>query len=183
MTLLKDLTPEELGALYERNTWLKKEIEKAREEANYYRLEEIADRLREAKHTDFSIGGGYGDFIRVKAGYFKEFLDVLQGMQTDFYIVGDDLNTILNRLTDKAGFFDDCHNCYIDISDENYTRLERWFSANIKEINEYILEYCYEITTDFDDIEMDLELFQINEGENYETDGTFIFEVNARKYA
>lgn len=121
--LLSELTTDELTELYNKNKWLRKQCEESRQESNSYRLEEIADRLRESKHTDFLIGGGRGDHIRVQKGYFKEYLEVLQTMQRDFYIVGDTLNAILDRLTEKAGFFDDCVNGYEDISDNNYNRL------------------------------------------------------------
>lgn len=181
--LLSDLTPVELGELFDRKEWLRNECRARREDSNYYQLEEIADRLREARHIEFSIGGGYGDHIKVYSGYYKEYFEVLQTMQRDFYIVGDSLNALLDRLTEKAGFFDDCSNGYADISDNNYNRLKTWFSANLQKINEYILEYCFDIANNFEDLEDELELFVTNSGQDFTTDGTYIYEVSVRKYA
>lgn len=180
--LLSSLTPGELENLYNANSWLKKQCEESRELDIEFELNEIADGLRAAKHLNFEIGG-YSDYIRVKNGYYEEYLDTLQDMQNKFYIVGDTLQKTLDRLTEKARFYDSCCVGYEDISEKQFDLLEKWFLSGIKELNDYILEYVYQIVNNYEYIIEELEIVIDRIGNDYETDGTFIYETEVRKYS
>ena len=184
--LLCDLSGQQLLDLFKKNEWLRKQ---ASEQAQADAESLVSDYLAPFKNVR-SLEYEFGCYKVFRVKYqecYSDFLDALEKCNKDFCIICDDeTQEIFNRAKEKIEFFDLFLEGYEEISDKRWNNLKNWMDNNIKALCDYLWdyidsEYCYSFTDDA--AENALECLIDNIGANYETDGTFIYEIAVRQYA
>ena len=160
---LPELTQPELEKVIDANA-------KIREEITDYIISDVIDRfnheIRKFKYSvrGYSINSGvYRGHITVSDA--PQFIKDLNAGDEFIYQITDDLCDLLERLTEKADFYEDCLTGYEDISDERFNNLEKWYEEGTTKIAQCIadmyegeIEYAYddERIKEFADIYADM---------------------------
>ena len=147
---LPELTQPELEKVIDANA-------KIREEITDYIISDVIDRfdneIRKFKYSvrGYSINNGvYRGHITVSDA--PQFIKDLNAGDEFIYQITDDLCGLLDRLTEKADFYEDCLTGYEDISDERFYNLEKWYEEGTAKIAQCIADmYDSEIEYAYDD--------------------------------
>ena len=147
---LPELTQPELEKVIDANA-------KIREEITDYIISDVIDRfdneIRKFKYSvkGYSINNGvYRGHITVSDA--PQFIQDLNDGDEFKYMITDDLCGLLDRLTEKAEFYNDCLTGYEDISDERFYKLEKWYEEGTAKIAQCIADmYDSEIEYAYDD--------------------------------
>ena len=146
---LPELTQPELEKVIDANA-------KIREEITDLIISDVIDRFNsEIRRFKYSVrgycinGGVYRGHITVSDA--PQFIKDLNAGDEFKYMITDDLCDLLDRLTEKADFYEDCLTGYEDISDTRFNNLEKWFEEGTAKIAQCIadmydseIEYAYE---------------------------------------
>lgn len=192
MKLLNELTTEELKELYNNNTFLREQTAEEAAETVSFWLDEVLDNFRNCGGVDYNIGypGNYFTFLTSRAGYndYKAFFEICTDLNHDFCIFSDRTTELLKRVNDRLVFYlESIFGCE-DISDDNQEKITEWIDKKvISALCSDILDFCVsDYDAQFDNdylINEALPLFVENCGDNYETDGQYIYETTRRRFA
>lgn len=185
MTKLNELTFDELKALFDKNHWLREEAKEWQDRMNNEYLDDIAGYLRNIKGLDFSIGYDRDAHVTASANCLNEYLEALKALCLELCFFDPETEKLINRLADKVRFYQYCVWGYEDISEEQFQKLDTWFESGLEEIESEIVSKTYDIATDYseDGLLDALDQFACIDGDEYETDGTYIYEIGRRKFA
>ena len=186
---LSELNQEEAKALFNNNLWAKdRGQEYANDNADFW-ISEVLDYFRKCRALDYNIGypGNYFTFIDYRAGYddFQELFKAYKAITADMCVISDEVYAKVKRAAARLDFYLEARNGYEDISDKKYEQLEKWIFSIIEEANADILKY---LEADDDSRYNDDFIFEcfydhLEDMDEYETDGTTVFETRFREYA
>ena len=182
---LAELTPEELGTLYEKSDKLK---QIAQEQADFdaeVLTDDIFYSLRNIKGIDYEISAYGYSYMKVKPSAYEAFLDACEGIAHDFCIFTPEQAEQIKRAKARASFYYEAVNGYEDISDDKFDMLDKWITGIVEATASAIVREIvdiYESTYDPETIREALECAIDNVGEQYTTDGEYIYELAPRSY-
>ena len=180
--LLSELSFEDAKRLLSGNKWLQTQVYDYSMDCISYDISEIARYLDKVNYIDYSLGGVYGDYIKVNYHYYKEFIDAVRELDKDLCIFPESFNfEKLDRIYNKLSFYDDCNCGYEDISDRQFELLEKWIESGVNDAVKAILNYIDGLQ-DYDE-DYYLESWLDICGGDYETDKQYIYELTVKKYA
>lgn len=176
--LLNELSLDELKKLYEKNHFLQTQVEEYRDDTADFWVREYLDGL--PRRVDYSISGYSYSYINVREDDYREFIEYCNEIDRDFELFYTHRD-LLDRLTARSDVFEDILNGYKDISDSKWELFLNWMSDGVRVLTDYLVGFL-QCQYETDPIEL-LDCCVDNIGDEYETDGEYIYEVNVRKYA
>lgn len=188
--LLNELTNEELKELYKVNNFLQEQASETAADNVQFWLDDILHYFRGTK-AEYNIGypGNYFHFNDTWAGYndYKSFFEALETVKNTFCVFSEKTAAKIERAGKKIDFYLESIFGYEDISEENSERITKYIDGLFKTASDEILQFLVsDYESQFDEeliIDEFLPLFVENCGDQYETDGEFIYETECRKYA
>jgi len=179
--LLNELSADELNELYTQNNWLREECAHYRDDSVSCLRDEILHHFRGIRSVDYCIDDCGYSFMRVKDTCdYSAFLSACRDIQHDYCVFDTAAEKLLGRLSAKINLYRDAYGCYVEMSDRRYAQLEGWIESGLETICSALEEYLLALNVAAEEY---LEDFMMNCGEDYETDGTFIYELEVRKHA
>lgn len=180
--LLSELSFDELKELHNKNKFLQDAVYDLFNSCVSDDLKEIASYLKNVTGIRYDLGNIYGDYIRVFQESYKQFLEACKELEYNLCVFPEGFSAlIIDRLIAKYDFYYDCISGYEDISEKRFEKLERWFESGVENVIQQILNYVDSLQ-DYDS-EYYLESFVEACGDEYATDGTYIYELEVKKYA
>ena len=177
MKRLNELTIEELKGLYAKNKWLQTQGEEYRDETAYFWVDEYLHDI--PKRIDYRIEA-YNSYMYIAMYDYADFVEYCDAIEKDFGIFYE-YEGLIKRLLTRTDFYRDCVQGYEDISDDKFDLLNNWMTAGVEMLKDHLVE-CLQSEYEVDPVEL-LDCLIENIGDDYETDGEYIYELNVRKYA
>lgn len=186
MIKLSEMSDEALKSLYHNNEFLQKEAKEYSQEEFDFRMEEIMGYFRKIRGMEWNLGYP-GNYISVEESAYKSFFDACLNLTHDMGFFTEETTALIERAGKKAEFFYDAMVGYEDISDSRFNCLENWQKKIVKSASDEIIEnYMSEWNYYFSDEAAEECFFDIwidSYGDDYLTDGEYVYEAELRKYS
>ena len=179
--LLNELSADELNELYRNNTWLREQCADYMSDSVYYQRDEILDYIRRIGGIDYCIDDCGHSYIRLdNVDEYPDFLSACRKLAVAFCVFDEETEVLLNRLYLHSPLYRMYYHREMEISDYRWSHYEKWMESGVKKISSALVEYL--LSFDGDPREY-LEDFLMNCGNDYATDGTYIYETTYRRFA
>ena len=142
MKRLNELDYDECVKVIENNGKLESEIYDLVCESEFFFIREMMNKFTTVYNWNCDGGGIYTANVKVHESYYPEFVRELVELDDEYGILTEDDRKTADRLYSKHEFYDDCMTGYVDISEQRFRNLEKWFDGHtehlIKALENYI---------------------------------------------
>lgn len=177
MKRLSELTFEEVKELYKVNKWLQRQGEEYRDETAYFWCDEYLHGIPSGVDYQISYCQSY---MIVNERDFAEFIEYCNDIDRDFELFYKHRD-LLKRLTARSEVFEEIRNGYKDISDSKWDLFAEWMTDGVNTLKNHLVDVL-QSEYETDPLEV-LDCLIENIGDDYETDGEYIYELDVIKYA
>ena len=181
--LLSELSLDELKKVYDSNSKLQQNVQEDIEESVMYWISEYLNCFRNSL-SDWSIGFYQHNYIRVREGSEKQFLEGLLTAQKDYGFLKDEFTPKIEKLIEDYNKLEELY--YDNEMEEEYNKLEEETEKEIRKIkDEVINQFNRHTSGDLDGREYFAEFYadsRLNEDEVYVDENYIMYETIIRSY-
>lgn len=191
MKLLSELTAQELDNLFEKNSFFRDQVSEYAARCVDDQLSEYLRPFFNNRAVDYNIGypGDFFHFDIYCGSYdaYYNFFAACKALTREYCIFTDSTQELLNRFYAREGFYLEAIFGNEDITDHDQERITAWIDKKvIAAACDDILTMCkaeYDLQFDDDYLRETADIYVEMYGNDYATDGEYIYETTVRRYA